>query len=122
MGGSNPDERRPQIHALQPSAPIIVGRRDGGELDRDHVACRDQRIRIVCVAKPAASVIVAIIKIPKKKISGPNVKEKRKAGTRAGDVLHQWPMMIRGEDGLYRMPPGTPSLPLMYVLRAFRDV
>lgn len=38
-----------------------------------------------------------------------------------GDVLHQWPMMIRGEDGLYRMPPGTPSLPLMYVLRAFRD-
>ena len=41
-------------NALQPSAPIIVGRRDGGELDRDHVACRDQRIRIVGVAKPAA--------------------------------------------------------------------
>jgi 2-polyprenyl-3-methyl-5-hydroxy-6-metoxy-1,4-benzoquinol methylase len=38
-----------------------------------------------------------------------------------GDVLHQWPMMIRGEDRLYRMPPGTPSLPLMYVLRAIRD-
>ena len=31
-----------------------------------------------------ASVIVAIIKIPKKKTSSPNVKEKRKAGTRAG--------------------------------------
>src|SRR5208337_1479777 len=31
-----------------------------------------------------ARVIVAIIKIPKKKIPGPNVKEKRKAGTRAG--------------------------------------
>lgn len=31
-----------------------------------------------------ASVIVAIIRIPKKKTSGPNVKEKRKAGTRAG--------------------------------------
>jgi hypothetical protein len=38
-----------------------------------------------------------------------------------GDVLHQWPMMVRGEDALYRMPPGTPSLPLMYVLRACRD-
>ena len=31
-----------------------------------------------------ASVIVAIIKIPKKKTSSPNVKEKRKVGTRAG--------------------------------------
>ena len=31
-----------------------------------------------------ASVIVAIIKIPKKKTSSSNVKEKRKAGTRAG--------------------------------------
>ena len=31
-----------------------------------------------------ASVIVAIIKIPKKKTSSPNVKEKRKAGTCAG--------------------------------------
>jgi SAM-dependent methyltransferase len=38
-----------------------------------------------------------------------------------GDVLQQWPLMVRGEDALYRMPPGTPSLPLMYVLRAFRD-
>jgi SAM-dependent methyltransferase len=39
-----------------------------------------------------------------------------------GDVMHQWPMMVRGEDGLHRMPPGMPSLPLMYVLRAVRDV
>jgi hypothetical protein len=31
-----------------------------------------------------ASVIVAIIKIAKKKPPGPEVKEKRKAGTRAG--------------------------------------
>ena len=31
-----------------------------------------------------ASVIVAIIKIPKKKTSSPNVKEKRKAGTCSG--------------------------------------
>src|SRR5208337_1222007 len=31
-----------------------------------------------------ARVIVAIIKIPKKKTPGPNVKEKRKAGIRAG--------------------------------------
>jgi len=31
-----------------------------------------------------ASVIVAIIKIPKKKTQSPNVKGKRKAGTRAG--------------------------------------
>ena len=36
------------------------------------------------------------------------------------DVLPQWPMMIRGQDRLYRMPPGMPSLPLMYVLRASR--
>src|SRR5271165_6131998 len=32
-----------------------------------------------------ASVIAAIIKIPKKKTWSPNVKEKRKAGTGAGD-------------------------------------
>jgi hypothetical protein len=38
-----------------------------------------------------------------------------------GDVLQEWPMMVKGEDGLYRMPPGMPSLPLMYVLRAWRD-
>jgi SAM-dependent methyltransferase len=39
-----------------------------------------------------------------------------------GDVLLQWGMMVKGyEDGLYRMPPGTPSLPMMYVLRALRD-
>ncbi len=38
-----------------------------------------------------------------------------------GDILRQWPMMVKGEDGLYRMPPGAPSLPLMYVLRACRD-
>jgi SAM-dependent methyltransferase len=38
-----------------------------------------------------------------------------------GDVLRQWAMMVRGEDRLYRMPPGMPSLPLMYVLRAVRD-
>ena len=31
-----------------------------------------------------ASIIVAIITIPKKKTSSPNVKDKRKAGTRAG--------------------------------------
>lgn len=37
------------------------------------------------------------------------------------DVLHQWPAMIRGQDGLYRMPPDMPSLPLMYVLRASRE-
>jgi SAM-dependent methyltransferase len=36
------------------------------------------------------------------------------------DVLRQWPMMVRGEDRMYRMPPGVPSLPLMYVLRATR--
>src|SRR5271170_3009693 len=38
-----------------------------------------------------------------------------------GDVLREWPMMVKGEDRLYRMPPGAPSLPLMYVLRASRD-
>jgi SAM-dependent methyltransferase len=37
-----------------------------------------------------------------------------------GDVVRQWPMMVRGVDRMYRMPPGTASLPLMYVLRAIR--
>jgi SAM-dependent methyltransferase len=37
------------------------------------------------------------------------------------NVLHEWSIMVRGDDGLYRMPPGTPSLPLMYVLRANRE-
>lgn len=30
----------------------------------------------------------------------------------------RWPFMVRGEDGLYRVPPGTPRPPLMYALRA----
>ncbi|MGA7199900.1 hypothetical protein [Roseiarcus sp.] len=38
-----------------------------------------------------------------------------------GDVLQEWPMMVKCEDGLYRMPPDGPSLPLMYVLRAWRE-
>jgi SAM-dependent methyltransferase len=38
-----------------------------------------------------------------------------------GDVLPAWKIMQRGEDRLYRMPPGVPALPQMYVLRAFRD-
>jgi hypothetical protein len=36
------------------------------------------------------------------------------------DVLRQWDFMVRAEDGLYRMPPDRPSIPLMYVLRARR--
>jgi SAM-dependent methyltransferase len=36
------------------------------------------------------------------------------------DVLRQWDMMVRTEDGMYRMPADRPSLPLMYVLRARR--
>jgi SAM-dependent methyltransferase len=36
------------------------------------------------------------------------------------DVLRQWDHMVRTEDGMYRMPPETPSVPLMYVLRARR--
>jgi SAM-dependent methyltransferase len=36
------------------------------------------------------------------------------------DVLRQWDIMVSTEDGLYRMPPDRPSLPLMYVLRARR--
>jgi hypothetical protein len=39
----------------------------------------------------------------------------------AGDMLRKWPMMVRGEDRLYRMPPERPLLPLMYVPRASRD-
>jgi SAM-dependent methyltransferase len=37
------------------------------------------------------------------------------------DVLRQWDMMERAEDGMYRMPANRPSLPLMYVLRARRE-
>jgi SAM-dependent methyltransferase len=36
------------------------------------------------------------------------------------DVLRQWQMMVRTEDGMYRMPPDRPSFPFMYVLRARR--
>jgi SAM-dependent methyltransferase len=36
------------------------------------------------------------------------------------DVLRQWDMMERTDDGMYRMPSDRPSLPLMYVLRACR--
>lgn len=36
------------------------------------------------------------------------------------DVLRQWDTMERASDGLYRMSPNRPSLPLMYVLRARR--
>jgi SAM-dependent methyltransferase len=38
------------------------------------------------------------------------------------DVLHQWPMMERTDDGMYRMPADRPSLPLMYTLRAIREI
>jgi SAM-dependent methyltransferase len=37
------------------------------------------------------------------------------------DVIRQWDFMVRADDGLHRMPPGRPSLPLMYVLRAVRS-
>ena len=37
------------------------------------------------------------------------------------DVLRNWDMMQRAEDGLWRMPADKPSLPLMYVLRARRE-
>lgn len=38
------------------------------------------------------------------------------------DVLCQWEGMECTEDGMYRMPPERPALPLMYVLRARREV
>jgi SAM-dependent methyltransferase len=38
------------------------------------------------------------------------------------DVLREWEMMVPTEDGMHRMPPDRPSLPLMYVLRARREV
>ncbi len=34
--------------------------------------------------------------------------------------FERWPMLVRGDDGRYRLPEGTPSLPLMYSLRARR--
>ena len=36
------------------------------------------------------------------------------------DVLNPWDGMERTEDQMWRMPPGSPSIPLMYVLRARR--
>jgi SAM-dependent methyltransferase len=38
------------------------------------------------------------------------------------DVLRQWETMEPTEDGMYRMAPNKPSLPLMYTLRALREV
>ena len=38
------------------------------------------------------------------------------------DVLGLWDGMERTEDGMWRMPPDTPSVPLMYVLRAHREI
>ncbi len=43
--------------------------------------------------------------------------------------LHEWPFscyemfpyQVRGEDGLYRLPPGFPSLPLQFSLRAIKE-
>jgi len=34
------------------------------------------------------------------------------------EVMQRWPILERGEGGLYRMPKSLPSLPLMYTLRA----
>jgi hypothetical protein len=34
--------------------------------------------------------------------------------------FERWPMLVRGEDGRYRLPERTPSIPLMYSLRARR--
>jgi SAM-dependent methyltransferase len=33
-------------------------------------------------------------------------------------LFPRWPFLVRDESGAYRMPPGRPSLPLMYTLRA----
>jgi SAM-dependent methyltransferase len=38
------------------------------------------------------------------------------------DVLRQWPIMEPTGDGMYRMPADRPQLPLMYTLRAIREV
>jgi len=56
-------------------------------LDRSLRYCNNAPIYRFAWGAPSlliASVIVATITIPKKKTSSPNVKEKRKAGTRAG--------------------------------------
>jgi hypothetical protein len=33
-------------------------------------------------------------------------------------LFPRWPMLRREADGVYRLPDATPSLPLMYSLRA----
>ena len=35
-------------------------------------------------------------------------------------LFPQWPFLQKSEDNTYRLPEGTPSLPLMYSLRARR--
>ncbi len=50
------------------------------------------------------------------------------AGLRV-QFLHEWPFacyqmfpfLAKGEDGLYRLPPGLPSLPLQFSLRAIKE-
>jgi len=50
------------------------------------------------------------------------------AGLRV-EFLHEWPFtcyqmfpfLVKGEDGLYRLPVGTPSLPLQFSLRAVKE-
>ncbi len=35
-------------------------------------------------------------------------------------VFQQFPELVKGDDGYYRLPEGQPSLPLMYSLKASR--
>jgi hypothetical protein len=37
------------------------------------------------------------------------------------NVLREWDVMVRTDDGMYAMPPDRPSLPFMFVLRARRE-
>jgi SAM-dependent methyltransferase len=60
---------------------------------------------------PLGAVVTALVK------AGLAIEELRELDR---DVLQRWPFMERDADGLFRMPAGQPSMPLMYTLRARR--
>ena len=58
---------------------------------------------------PLGQVVTALIR------AGLTITELRELDR---NILESWDGMVETEDGMYAMPPGRPSLPFMYVLRA----
>ena len=60
---------------------------------------------------PLGEVVTALVR------AGLRIDELRELNR---DVLRHWDTMVQAGDGMFTMPPGRPSLPFMYVLRAWR--